>query len=90
MKSIVDLWNEHLLPIKDAIYFADGSAFSVEITSYPTPSFEKGDDFCFSDFFKNNSDEITDVDLFKKNLFLIKVGYVLAKEAMDQKVLLHT
>lgn len=66
MKSIVDLWDEHLLPIKDAVYFADGTAFSIDITSYPVPSFEKGNDFYFSDFFKNNSDEITDVDLFKK------------------------
>lgn len=66
MKSIIDLWNEHLLPIKDAVYFADGTAFSIKITSYPKPSFEKGNDFLFSNFFKNNSDEITDVDLFKK------------------------
>lgn len=66
MKSIVDLWNEHLLPIKNAVYFADGTAFSIDITLYPEPRFEKGDDFCFSDFFKNNEDEITDVDLFKK------------------------
>lgn len=64
MKSIIsELWSQGLLPIKEAIYFSDGKAFSYKITSYPLPDIEKGESFDFVDFYNKNKDEVTCVDI---------------------------
>ncbi|WP_337039014.1 MULTISPECIES: hypothetical protein [Pseudescherichia] len=64
MKNIIsELWGREILPIKDAIYFCDGSAISYKITSYPAPNVEKGNVFDFTDFYKNNKEEVTSIDI---------------------------
>ncbi|BBE78320.1 MULTISPECIES: hypothetical protein [Enterobacteriaceae] len=63
MKNIIsELWNQELLPIKDALYLSDGRAFSYKIASYPTPRVEKGESFDFVDFYNKNKDEVTSID----------------------------
>lgn len=36
MKNIIQLWEDNLLPIKDAIYFSNGRSFLCKIMDYPT------------------------------------------------------
>ncbi|ANO87882.1 hypothetical protein KV337_004988 [Escherichia coli] len=62
MKNIIQLWEDGLLPIKDAIYFSNGESFLCKITSYPTPCIEKNGEFDFSAFYEKNKDEVTDID----------------------------
>ncbi len=74
MKNIVQLWEEELLPIKDAIYFSNGKSFLCKITSYPIPCIEKNGEFDFCNFYEENKDELTNIDKFKE-IRLINNGY---------------
>jgi len=66
MKNIIsELWAQELLPIKDAIYFSDGRAFSYKIKYYPIPSVEKSELFDFNDFYNKNKEEVTSFDIMK-------------------------
>jgi len=71
---IVDLWEKDMLPIKDAIYFSDGRSFSCKITSCPTQKIELGDEFDVNEFYKNNIDEVTNIDEIKE-IKLSNSGY---------------
>lgn len=67
MKNIViELWKNETLPVKDAIYFSNGAAFLLEITSYPIPTLQKGNSFDLNELYKNNENEITHIDIFKE------------------------
>jgi len=66
MKNIIQLWEDGLLPIKDAIYFSNGKSFLCKIVPYPTPCIEKNGDFDFSAFYEENKDEVTDIDKFRE------------------------
>ncbi len=67
MQSIISkLWKEELLPIKEAVFFFDGRAKSCKITSFPTPKIEVGADFDFIDFYRNNNEEVTSIDIIKE------------------------
>ena len=63
---IMSLWEKGFLPIKNALYFSDDSAFSLLIDSYPNPLITKGDRFSFAEFDKTNDDEVTEVDVFRE------------------------
>ncbi len=66
MKSIIsELWCQEYLPIKGAIYFSDGKAFSYKITSYPISDKKKGCFFDFTDFYNKNKEEVTSIDIVK-------------------------
>ncbi|CTW30168.1 hypothetical protein [Escherichia coli] len=66
MKNIIQLWEDDLLPIKDAIYFSNGKSFLCKIKPYPTPCIEKNGEFDFSSFYEKNKDEVTDIDKFRE------------------------
>lgn len=66
LNSIVKLWNEHSLPIKDGIYWADGGSIAMDIIAYPFPSVEKKETFSLDAFLQEHHDEITSIDIFKK------------------------
>ncbi|EJI3495537.1 hypothetical protein NEU90_002889 [Salmonella enterica] len=66
MKNIIQLWEDNLLPIKDAIYFSNGRSFLCKIMDYPTLHIERNGEFDFSAFFEKNKDEVTDIDKFRE------------------------
>ncbi|MHA8111788.1 hypothetical protein ACX122_01425 [Kosakonia cowanii] len=66
MKNIIQLWEDGLLPIKNAIYFSNGKSFLCEIRPYPTPYIEKNGEFDFSAFYEEDKDEVTDIDKFRE------------------------
>ncbi|EYI39237.1 hypothetical protein SEEH1576_08160 [Salmonella enterica subsp. enterica serovar Heidelberg str. 41576] len=45
MKNIIQLWEDNLLPIKDAIYFSNGRSFLCKIMDYPTLHIERNGEF---------------------------------------------
>ncbi|EHB4884966.1 hypothetical protein JXF96_004076 [Salmonella enterica subsp. enterica serovar Heidelberg] len=65
MKNIIQLWEDNLLPIKDAIYFSNGRSFLCKIMDYPTLHIERNGEFDFSAFYEKNKDEVTDIDKFR-------------------------
>lgn len=66
MSKIVELWNEETLPIKDGVYFSEGSAISLSIKIYPNLIIEKGEPFDLVDFLNREPDCITSIDSTKK------------------------
>lgn len=64
-KLIVNLWENETLPVKDAVYFSNGEAFSLKITSYPLPNIQRNGWFDLHDFYEANKEEITEIDVFK-------------------------
>ncbi len=66
MKNIIQLWEDNLLPIKDAIYFSNGRSFLCKIMDYPTLHIERNGEFDFSAFYEKNKDEVTDIDKFRE------------------------
>ncbi|MEE4486002.1 hypothetical protein V2T44_24020 [Serratia ficaria] len=65
-RVIVELWKNGELPIKNALYFADGRAELIDIISYPNPKLLKLGSFDFHGFYERNKDEITTIDIIKK------------------------
>lgn len=55
-----------MLPVKDAIYFSNGDSFHLRIQLYPTPVLHKGDSFSLISFYKENENEITNIDILKE------------------------
>lgn len=51
---------------KGSCVFFDGRATSCKITSFPTPKIEVGADFDFIDFYRNNNEEVTSIDIIKE------------------------
>lgn len=76
MNSIVDLWNESSLPIKDGVYWADGRSISIEIIAYPFLSVKKKEAFSLDAFLQKHHDEITCIDIFKKISLSTRNNYV--------------
>ncbi len=66
MKNIIQLWEDNLLPIKDAIYFSNGRSFLCKIMDYPTLHIERNGEFDFSAFYEKNKDEVPDIDKFRE------------------------
>ncbi|MGJ0629782.1 hypothetical protein [Xenorhabdus bovienii] len=62
---IYSLWENEWLPIKDALYFLSGKALLLSINSYPKPNIQRRGWFDFSDYYKNNQEEITRIDIIK-------------------------
>lgn len=52
MKNIIQLWEDNLLPIKDAIYFPTADLFFCKIMDYPTLHIERNGEFDFSAFYE--------------------------------------
>lgn len=67
MQSIISmLWEKELIPVMDAIFFADGKATSCKITSYPMSNIEVGKPFKFQYFYRDNEKEVTSFDIIKE------------------------
>ncbi|HIE5059183.1 hypothetical protein [Serratia marcescens] len=67
MKNVITkLWEVGELPIKNALYFSDGRAELIDIISYPTPKVSKSGCFDFCEFYEENKNEVTTVDVIKK------------------------
>ncbi len=64
--TIVKLWNDETLPIKDGLYFPDGRSLFLSIACAPTPVVTTGDWFDVSEFHDKNKDELAHIDTFKE------------------------
>ncbi|WP_017347054.1 hypothetical protein [Pantoea sp. A4] len=63
MKSVISmLWDQEKLPIKDGIYFSNGTSIAYSVESYPKKKLTKGSEFDFEMFYKDNKDEVTSFD----------------------------
>ena len=63
MKTLIEtLWGKEKLPVKDAIYFSNGTAFALTISSYPFPSVQKKGWF---DFYEEDEDETININISK-------------------------
>jgi len=65
-KIITKLWEQELLPIKDAIYFSTGESCSCKIATYPSPSIEIGEKFSLEDFHATHKNDVCHIDIFKE------------------------
>lgn len=67
MKSIITkLWEQELLPIKDAIYFSNGESCSCKIATYPSRSIEIGETFNLEDFHETHKQDVCHIDILKE------------------------
>ncbi|MCI0913458.1 hypothetical protein JNA92_14735 [Pseudomonas putida] len=67
MKNIImKLWEQELLPIKDAIYFSSGEACSCKIATYPSPSIKIGEKFSLEDFHATHKCDVCHIDILKE------------------------
>lgn len=67
--DILTLWTNGQLPIKDAIYFSDGTVFNLSIISYPSPKIIRHSPFILH-INNINMEYITSIgETFRLNLF---------------------
>ncbi|XGB22439.1 hypothetical protein KX924_06675 [Streptomyces sp. II-2-2-2] len=64
--TIAKLWEQELLPIKDAIYFSNGESHECRITTHPVPSINVGEKFSLDDFNEHNKQDVCAIDIFKE------------------------
>lgn len=73
MSKIIELWNKEELPIKDGVYFSNGKSISLSMKFYPNLLIEKGDPFNLISFLKEESDNVTCIDIMK--IIMMSDGY---------------
>lgn len=77
MNSLVrQLWNKAQLPIKDAIYFSDGSAFSLKIIGSPQPKIIAGKWFNVNQFLSELPGDLTGINVIQELVLQNSAGYL--------------
>ena len=63
--SIIELWEQRRLPTRSALSFADGTAIPLAIVESPILTLTKGAAFGMNQFFEQNPDDLTCIEIFK-------------------------
>lgn len=66
--TIAKLWEQELLPIKDAIYFSNGESHECRITTHQVPSINVGEKLSLDDFNEHDKRDVCAIDIFKEPL----------------------
>lgn len=77
MNSLIrQLWNKAQLPMKDAIYFRDGSAFSFKIIASPQPKIIAGKWFNLNQFLSESPADLTCINIIQELVLQNSASYL--------------
>jgi hypothetical protein len=79
-RTLADLWRDEQLPIEDALYLADGTAYDVEVNPETPGGFEVGDQFDLAVLLDADADWMASIDPMREVKLPGGAGYLCSGE----------
>jgi hypothetical protein len=79
-RTLADLWRDEQLPIEDALYLADGTAYDVEVSPQAPGGFEIGDQFDLAELVRADEDWMASIDPMREVELPGGAGYLCSGE----------